>query len=121
MYEHRALMRIGTWNLEHERSGLVEQRQACTPRPWFCGWATSTRICRAPCTGAAEPDVLCSRRALGDLGLVAWNVHCDHLQREIRAIDLICGPAGIDGAVVEEIRDPKLSDHAGYVVEFELR
>lgn len=63
--------------------------------------------------------------ALEDLGLAAWNRAAPHAEDGACAIDLICGPAELDGRcdVVSHrpVRDGKpLSDHAGYVVTLDL-
>jgi hypothetical protein len=63
--------------------------------------------------------------ALQGLGMAAWNRAAPHAEDGACAIDLICGPAELDGRydVVSHrpVRDGKpLSDHAGYVVTLDL-
>jgi endonuclease/exonuclease/phosphatase family metal-dependent hydrolase len=59
--------------------------------------------------------------ALDELGLVAWNAEADGSDG-LRAIDLICGPRGItlveQGRIDPVVEGVKMSDHAGYWVEF---
>lgn len=63
--------------------------------------------------------------ALAGLHLTAWNRDCAHrLQSGMHTIDLVCGPSDISKVLVTEMSGSldsrRLSDHAGYVVSFEL-
>lgn len=63
--------------------------------------------------------------ALGHLGLVAWNRAAGHAKDGLCAIDLVCGPRACTLRSVDrfepELGGRRLSDHAGYVVDVELR
>lgn len=64
-------------------------------------------------------------QALEHLGLVAWNRDAGHAKEGLSAIDLVCGPRECACITVEQIAPElggrQLSDHAGYVVDVELR
>ncbi len=64
------------------------------------------------------------REALKNMGLRAWNAHCAHREAELRAIDLICGPAPLRlqaaFADTRTLKTSGLSDHPCYVVDVEI-
>lgn len=61
--------------------------------------------------------------ALGTLDLAVWNGDEAHAIEGLSTIDLICGPKGVrleSRGRIDPVRDGvRLSDHAGYWVEFE--